>query len=187
MVGLADTALSPLSGELLSTLGPSSRRNICGASVLCGLSPGPSDMAEGINSIYTSLRLSTGSVPGPPCNDSHSNYHNDLRGRHSYFHFLDEVTKDQRGENTCPGPLAVSEAPDSSPAWLTAQLVFSSTRLSMERSVPMPRGVWHRAAGGDSGWEEKDSHCDFLSPSLPTQSPNTNLTLIFTMWTLGLV
>ena len=62
--------------------GPSSRRNVRGASVLSGLNPGSHDMVNSINSTYTSLRLSTCFVPGPPCNDqSHSNDHNNPRGR----------------------------------------------------------------------------------------------------------
>lgn len=48
---------------------PSSRRNVRGASVLSGPSPGSHDMANSINSTYTTLRLSTCFVPGPPCND----------------------------------------------------------------------------------------------------------------------
>lgn len=48
---------------------PSSRKNVRGASVLSGPSPGSHDMVNSINTTYCSLRSSTCFVPGPPCND----------------------------------------------------------------------------------------------------------------------
>lgn len=66
---LVGTALGSQSGDVLATLGPGCRRDIYEVSLLSEPNPGPRDMASDVNNNYSSLTLSTCSVPGPSCDD----------------------------------------------------------------------------------------------------------------------
>lgn len=100
--------------------------------LLSGPDRGPQDMANSINNTSILLRLSTCSVPGPPCNDGLIQII--LRTQEEGDVLvpilkMNKLRKDQRGEETCSGPLAIVRSQDSSPACPMAELVLLRTRL----------------------------------------------------------